>query len=84
MNLLNRIKLAWWALRGGVRYAFKQSLLEWRKRNNDLVARQMLATALLLDMQDIILEALLDKKPLSTQYNIQEEKENEIAKTMYQ
>jgi hypothetical protein len=48
------------------------------------VARQMLATALLLDMQDIILEALLDKKPLSTQYNIQEEKENEIAKTMYQ
>ena len=84
MNLLARIKLAWWALRGGVRYAFKQSLLEWRKRNNDLVARQMLATALLLDMQDIILEALLDKKPLNTQYNIQEEKENEIAKTMYQ
>jgi hypothetical protein len=62
-KLVNRLRVAWWGFRGGVRYAFKRSLEEWRKQNSDLLARQMLATTLLVDLYSLIAQTLLDKKP---------------------
>ncbi len=62
-KLINRLRVAWWGFRGGVRFAFKRSLEEWRKQNNDLITRQMLATTLLVDLYSLIGQTLLDKKP---------------------
>jgi hypothetical protein len=62
-RLINRLRVAWWGWKGGVRYAFKRSLEEWRKQNDDLLVRQMLATTLLVDLYSLIGQTLLDKKP---------------------
>ena len=61
-KLVNRLRVAWWGWKGGVRYAFKRSLEEWRKQNSDIVARQVLATMLLIDLYMLIGQVLLDKK----------------------
>jgi hypothetical protein len=53
-KLVNRLRVAWWGWKGGVRYAFKRSLEEWRKQNDDLLVRQMLATTLLVDLYSLI------------------------------
>jgi len=62
-KLVNRLRVAWWGWKGGVRYAFKRSLEEWRRQNSDIVARQMLATVLLVDLYMLIGQVLLDRRP---------------------
>jgi hypothetical protein len=76
--------VAWWGWRGGVRYAFKRSLEEWRRENGDEQLRRLLAAMILADVYVIVSQTLLDRKVSLEDVLRNREEMDEYVSSLYQ
>jgi len=83
-KLVNRLRVAWWGWKGGVRYAFKRSLEEWRRQNSDEQLRRLLAAMILVDVYMIVSQTLLDRKVALEDVLRNREEMDEYVSSLYQ
>jgi hypothetical protein len=83
-KLVNRLRVAWWGWKGGVRYAFKRSLEEWRRQNSDEQLRRLLAAMILADVYMIVSQTLLDRKVALEDVLRNREEMDEYVSSLYQ
>jgi hypothetical protein len=83
-KLVSRLRLAWWALRGGVRLALRRSLEEWRRQNSDEQLRRLLAAMILADVYMIVSQTLLDRKMTMEDMLRNREEMDEYVSSLYQ